>query len=74
MFILLPCAAGDSPSVDKLFIHWHDHDKPAFSTVSKLSRCLEQIVREQQPGSANKVSSGVVLGSQPSAGSLSPQK
>lgn len=37
MFILFPCAAGDSPSVDKLFNHWHDHDMPAFSTVSKLS-------------------------------------
>lgn len=48
MFVLLPGpAAGESPSVDKLFIHWHDSSKPAFSTVSKLSQCLEMILREQ---------------------------
>lgn len=48
MFVLLPCpAAGESPSVDKLFIYWHDSGKPAFITISKLSQCLEQIVREE---------------------------
>lgn len=45
MFVLLPYpAAGEPPSADKLFVRWHDRGKPAFSTISKLGQCLEQIV------------------------------